>query len=107
MPVLDWLRTDLVYRLPNGAEALRFVPDDFAVADLFLLARPGAAADYDAAQTARCRDRYASMDEATRSRLLQTVLLGLPGSSEAFTREQVLAELARYAHIAMPSCSST
>ncbi len=99
MPVLDWLRTDLVFRLPNGAEALRFVPEDFAVADLFLLKRPGAEAEYSEKTIEQARLRFESMDESLRAKLLHTVLLGLPGSSEAFTREEVLTQLAKYAYI--------
>src|SRR5690606_28066359 len=42
MPLLDWVRTDLSYRLPNGAETLGFDMVDFAVFDMHLLRRKGA-----------------------------------------------------------------
>ncbi len=37
MPVVDWTRTDLMYRLPTTGYALRFDAIDFAAYDLFVL----------------------------------------------------------------------
>ena len=46
MPVLDWTRTDLAAPVPGGGTAMRFDLIDFAVFDLHVLQRPGAAQDY-------------------------------------------------------------
>ena len=46
MPVLDWTRTDLAWRRPNGARCMRFDLVDFAAFDIHILARPGAAQDF-------------------------------------------------------------
>lgn len=46
MPVLDWARTDLHYRLPSGGEVMFFDFPKFVAFDVFILQRPGAAKDY-------------------------------------------------------------
>lgn len=99
MPVLDWLRTDIAYAMPTGALALRFEKAAFAAFDLFLLKRPGAESDYTAAEIETARQKLDSMSEAERQLVFQNLLLGLPGSDDAFTREQVLSELEKYRDI--------
>ncbi|RMI04985.1 mannonate dehydratase [Cellulomonas triticagri] len=96
MPVLDWSRTDLAYPLDDGTWALRFDADQLAAFDLFLLRRPGAAAEYDAEQTARARAVLDGLDEAGRARLVDTILLGLPGSEERYSLDEFRAALAAY-----------
>ncbi len=99
MPVLDWVRTDVNRRLPNGAETLFFNKLDYGVFDLFLLGRPDAAADYDALVREQLAEHLQSMDKAKKKRLLQTVFLGLPGSEVPFTADQVLALLRQYRQV--------
>lgn len=99
MPVLDWLRTDPVYELPDGSRALRFEKSAFIAFDLFLLRRPGAEHDYSGAEIHAAETRFAAMSDAEKETLFRNILLGLPGVDEAFTPEQVLAALQSYAHI--------
>ncbi|MHA4736699.1 mannonate dehydratase [Dyadobacter sp. MSC1_007] len=99
MPVLDWSRTELEYTLPEGHKTLRFVWEDFALFDLYILQRPGATADYDAAVQESARKKLAEMSPAAIQRLTNTVLLGLPGSEEAFELANFQEMLDTYAHI--------
>ncbi|MCC3153148.1 mannonate dehydratase [Hymenobacter sp. BT770] len=99
MPVLDWSRTDLSYEMPDGSRALRFVWQDFAVFDLFILKRPGAANDYEPAVAQAARQQFAAMRPEAIARLTNTVLLGLPGSEEAFELAGFQSLLDEYAAI--------
>ena len=99
MPVLDWTRTDLAWRLPNGATCMRFDLVDFAAFDLQILRRPGAAGDYDPELTEAATRRHAAMTEADRADLARNVVFGLPGAAEHFSLEDVRAHLAEYAGI--------
>jgi mannonate dehydratase len=96
MPVLDWTRTDLKWRLPSGGYALRFDAIDFAAYDLFILARKQAEADYGADRIALARARFDRMSEVRRDDLERTIIAGLPGGEGSYTREAIRALLAEY-----------
>jgi len=99
MPILDWTRTDLRYVLPDGGWALRFDQDAFAAFDLFILARAGAATEYDDASIARAWTYYDSLPQEGRDLLVRNIIAGLPGSEEAYTLDSLRKMLATYADI--------
>lgn len=80
MPVVDWTRTDLDFRWPDGSTALRFDFLDFAAFDLHVLKRPGAEEDYSAEQQARARKAFEAMSKEKRDALTFNIIRGLPGS---------------------------
>lgn len=99
MPVLDWTRTDLAWRLPNGATCMRFDHTDFAAFDIHVLARPGAAEDYPPEVVTDAADRAVQMTDEARAMLARNVVFGLPGAAENFTLDDVRAHLAEYSRI--------
>jgi mannonate dehydratase len=99
MPVLDWLRTDISFLLPNGARALRFERSAFIAFDLFLLQRPNAERDYTEAEISQARSLLESMNASQKEKLFRNALLGLPGSDTPFTADEVLTALHEYKHI--------
>jgi len=96
MPVLDWTRTDLAWRLPHGGTCMRFDLLDFAAFDLFVLGRKRAAADYSAEMIAAAEARFVGMSDARKSQLANNVTCGLPGAAEHLTLEGVRAHLSEY-----------
>ncbi|HET9488096.1 MAG TPA: mannonate dehydratase [Chryseosolibacter sp.] len=96
MPVLDWLRTDISFSLPSGSKALRFERVAFIAFDLFLLRRPDAEKSYTSKEVDDARTYFEDLTMEARERLFRNCLLGLPGSDESFTPEQVLKELKSY-----------
>ena len=96
MPVLDWIRTDLEYTLHDGSKALRFEKSAFIAFDLFLLKRPDAHQDYQSGDIDKATQRFSSMTAAEKSTLFKTAMLGLPGSDEPFTAEEILTALKTY-----------
>ena len=96
MPVVDWTRTDLKWRLPTTAYALRFDAVDFAAYDLFILARKGAASDYSEDRVRAARARFDAMSETRRNDLEQTIIAGLPGAEASYNREAIRRLIAEY-----------
>lgn len=99
MPVLDWLRTDLEWELPDGSISMRFETDALAAFDLFLLKRPGAEGDWSEEQQRSAHMRFQQMTEVEQQRLMRTVLAGLPGTTEVYSLDYVRDAIASYGEI--------
>ncbi len=96
MPLLDWTRTNLDYRLPNGASALRFDAHLYAAFDVLMLERPGAEAEHAPATMDEARRWFAGASEADKERLLATIMAGLPGAFERYDIPGLKRMLDRY-----------
>jgi mannonate dehydratase len=96
MPILDWTRTDLSYKMPDGSYALRFDATEFAAFELFILKREKAFDYYSDDAVVRAKDKFNAMDEDARNSLVQNIIAGLPGAEEGYTLEQFQKALDTY-----------
>ncbi|HCV43385.1 MAG TPA: mannonate dehydratase [Bacteroidetes bacterium] len=96
MPVLDWSRTNLQVVFEDGSITTDFNTVAFAAFDIFILRRHNAEKDYDEGRYSRAKQHYEGLTAVEKEKLLQTVLLGFPGSGEAFTLKGLRSALGEY-----------
>ena len=96
MPVLEWTRTDLNWRLPDGALGLRFEATAFAAFDLFVLRRNGAEEDWPDDLKRAAYGLFKRMTPAAIAVLTRTILAGLPGTDTGYDLGTIQRALERY-----------
>ncbi|CTQ55951.1 Mannonate dehydratase [Roseibium album] len=96
MPVLDWTRTDLNWRLPSGGTCMRFDLVDFAMFDVFMVKRPSAREEYPEEVVETAARHYFSTPESKLALLLTNITFGLPGATNTLSLNDVRDLLANY-----------
>lgn len=96
MPVVDWTRTDLAYRLPTTGYALRFDAIDFAAYDLFVLKRRNGESSYSAARIAEAEARLKTLSTERIEQIERNLIAGLPATERSYNRETMRDALAEY-----------
>ncbi len=96
MPVLDWTRTDLAFRLPHGGTCMRFDIIDFAAFDIHILQREGASNIFEPEVVAEAEKRFRDMNDSKRQELAKNLVFGLPGANENLSLADVHQHLAEY-----------
>ena len=99
MPILDWTRTDLEWKLPNGATCMRFDLIDFIAFDMFILNRNGACNDYSEGLNLEAKKRFEGMSKETKENLTSNIVSGLPGAAAKFLLKDVKLHLKKYENI--------
>ncbi|SDP96710.1 D-mannonate dehydratase [Mucilaginibacter sp. OK268] len=99
MPVLDWTRTHLDYKLANNASVLRYEASALAAFDLYILEREDAFKEFSSTRQVAAKKYLDSLSGQEKELLTNTILAGLPGTDEVFTVEQFKEYLKKYHEI--------
>lgn len=97
MPVLDWTRTNLDYRLLNNASALRYHAPAVAAFDLYILEREDAFKEFSPQQQQEAKAYLDSISEDEKTQLINNVMAGLPGTTDVYTIDEFRGHLEKYA----------
>jgi mannonate dehydratase len=79
MPVIDWVRTDLRYPLPDGTFTLFFDRARFAYFDIYLLQRDHAEADYSESILNQAYALSKSISESEKEELIENIIVKTQG----------------------------
>ncbi|MBI9042048.1 mannonate dehydratase [Lutibacter sp.] len=85
MPVLDWTRTHLYWKLNDGSTALRFDKVEMAVFECFIMKRQGIENSYTSDIIEKAKIRFSKMSSEEKQRLEDSILKGLPGTVDDLT----------------------
>lgn len=106
MPVLDWVRTSLHHKLPDGGEVMYFDFATFVAFDVFILKRPDAANEYPVEIVAKAKEVANSMTEAEQENLARNIIVvsqgfidGTIDGSVVDYKQAFLSFLQTYRHI--------
>ncbi len=79
MPVLDWVRTDLQFKLPGSGESMLFDYPTFAAFDIFILKRPNAKNDYSESLQIEAEKVFENMSVEQAEKLAHNIIVVTQG----------------------------
>ncbi len=96
MPVLDWTRTHLFWKLDDGKTALRFDKVDMAVFEKYIIQREAIENAYTPSILEKAAIRYSKMSIEDKQLLEDNILKGLPGTVDDLTIPVFREMIAQY-----------
>lgn len=79
MPVIDWIRTDIDYKLADGSSTLFFDKTRFAYFDCYILKRKDAKKDYSAQELKQIAELDKTITEEEKAALIDTIIVKTQG----------------------------
>jgi mannonate dehydratase len=99
MPVLDWTRTDLDFKVNGKLSALRYDHIALAAFDIYILKRKDAVNDFTIDIQEKAKAYIESLSSEQKNHLRDKILAGLPGTRDVLPISEFQKHLDNYAKI--------
>lgn len=96
MPALDWIRTDLHFKNPDGSTCLRFDAAQFAAFDMFVLKREGAEKTYAEDTKKKAREFFEKLSPVEVEKFEASIMDVFPGCKLGLHASDLRKMLAKY-----------
>lgn len=103
MPILDWARTDVNYKLPSGGEAVYFDFPTFVAFEIFILKRPNAEKDYPAHIVELAKEKMKTITKEDEDLLTDNIIVktqafvdGIAKEAKGDIKEEFLKYIDKY-----------
>ena len=99
MPLIDWVRTDLNFELPNGSQALKYNHLHVCAFENFILKSKNAKLRYSSKQIFEARKLLNSMNSKELSKLKMALLGGLAANDRKYSLRDLNYEIDQFAEL--------
>lgn len=102
MPVIDWVRTDLEYELPDGSYSLYFDRSKFIYFDVYILGRKDASMDYSEEDLQQAKQLHSTITEAEKQELIDAIIIKTQGFVNGNISEDDNDPIAKFKQLLKP-----
>ena len=99
MPLVDWIRTDLNFKLDNGSIALRYNHYEMCAFELFILKLKGAEKRYSNKEISKAKVVINKMTNFEKNKLSRALLGGMAATDRQYNLKKLKYEISKYKNI--------
>ena len=99
MPLVDWIRTDLSFKLDNGSLALKYNHYEMCAFELFILKLKGAEKRYSNKEISKAKTIIKKMTNSQKNKLSKALLGGMAATDRQYTFNKFDYEISKYKDI--------
>ena len=96
MPVIDWVRTDLLYKTDEGSIALKYDHRDMCIFENFILELPGAYDRYSSQIIDQSKKKFKRMNQKQIQTLMYALMGGLAANDRKYNLSRLRYEISQY-----------
>ena len=99
MPIVDWIRTDLNYRLSDGSIALKYNHFHMCIFEVFILKLKGAEGRYTANDISTAKRLMKTISNTEKDNIKKSLMGGLAANDRQYSLKNLKYEISQYKEI--------